>query len=430
MASAKYVRPSQCKTPTSQGLICPSSIGVKLWSASGIVVIPALCLLSQAGRYHVTPDRTDYEGFLTFLQRRDLRETLWRAFADRCDGGAHDDWPIIAETLALRRERAVLLGYGDQAHYALEDSMAHDPAAATDLMRQLWEPGKRRAAEEAAGLQALIDEDGGGIALAPWDWRFYAEQVRRALYALDGTMVAAHLRLDAARQAAVNTAARLCGLSFTRRADIAGSHPDVWAREVTDKNGGAMGLLFTDYLARLEKHGGAWMGSLRVHEAMNGDVGPVVYLVANFAAAPPPDRGATHLSIDEARTLFHEYGHALHGPPLSPCIPASRVLRSHVILLNFPASSWKTGSSAGKCWPVPNDLMVAIRQAEVYGQGFATVELIGCSLSISQSIIKQRRRRFHAPLSQRNSTGWACRLKSTCASFSLLHPHFRRRLFR
>ncbi|MDI1295830.1 MAG: M3 family metallopeptidase, partial [bacterium] len=187
-----------------------------------------------AGRYHVTLDRTDYENFLAFSARRDLRETLWRAFTARCDGGAHDNWPIIAETLALRQARAALLGYADHAHYALEDSMARTPDAAHGLLAQLWAPGQRRAAEEAAELQALIDADGGGFALAPWDWRFYAEKVRRERYALDGAAVAEHLRLDAVRQAAFDTAAHLYGLRFTRRADIAGYHPDVTAWAVSD----------------------------------------------------------------------------------------------------------------------------------------------------------------------------------------------------
>ncbi|WP_443018557.1 M3 family metallopeptidase [Sphingobium sp. Leaf26] len=337
----------------------------------------------QAGRYHVTLDRTDYEGFLTFSKRRDLREKLWRAFTDRCDGGTHDNWSIIAETLALRRERAALLGYADHAHYALEDSMAHDPAAATDLMRQLWEPGMRRAAEEAAELQALINAEGGSFALAPWDWRFYSEQVRRARYALDGAAVAEHLRLDAVRQAAFDTAARLYGLSFIRRADIAGYHPDVWAWEVADKDGGAVGLLFTDYLARPEKHGGAWMGSLRVQEAMDGDVRPVVYLVANFAAAPPPDRGATRLSINEARTLFHEFGHALHG--LLSCVtyPSQSGTAVPRDFVEFPSKfmeNWIVSREVLAGFGVPDDLIGAIRKAEAYGQGFATVELIGCSL--------------------------------------------------
>ncbi|WP_088182252.1 M3 family metallopeptidase [Sphingobium sp. Z007] len=337
----------------------------------------------QAGRYHVTLDRTDYESFLTFSARRDLREALWRAFTDRCDGGAHDNWPVIAETLALRQERAALLGYADHAHYALEDSMAHDPAAAADLLAQLWEPGKRRAAEEAAELQALIDAEGGGFALAPWDWRYYAERVRRDRYALDGGAVADHLRLDAVRQAAFGTAARLYGLTFTRRADIAGYHPDVSAWEVGDAAGAPVGLLFTDYLARLGKHGGAWMGSLCVQEAMDGDVRPVVYLVANFAAAPPPDTAATRLSIDEARTLFHEFGHALHGLLSRVTYPSQSGTAVARDFVEFPSKfmeNWIVSRDVLSGFGVPDALIDAIRKAESYGQGFATVELISCAL--------------------------------------------------
>ncbi|MES2174552.1 MAG: M3 family metallopeptidase [Pseudomonadota bacterium] len=337
----------------------------------------------QAGRYHVTLDRTDYESFLTFSARRDLREALWRAFTDRCDGGAHDNWPVIAEILALRQERAALLGYADHAHYALEDSMAHDPAAAADLLAQLWEPGKRRAAEEAAELQALIDAGGDSFALAPWDWRFYAEQVRRDRYALDGGAVAEHLRLDAVRQAAFDSAARLYGLTFTRRADIAGYHPDVSAWEVCDATGAPVGLLFTDYLARPEKHGGAWMGSLRVQEGMDGDVRPVVYLVANFAAAPPPDTAATRLSIDEARTLFHEFGHALHGLLSRVTYPSQSGTAVARDFVEFPSKfmeNWIVSRDVLSGFGVPDALIDAIRNAEAYGQGFATVELISCAL--------------------------------------------------
>ncbi|MEC3951341.1 M3 family metallopeptidase [Sphingobium sp. HWE2-09] len=337
----------------------------------------------QAGRYHITLDRTDYESFLTFSQRRDLRETVWRAFTERCDGGAQDNWPVIAETLALRQERAALLGYADHAHYALEDSMAQDPDAAADLLAQLWEPGKRRAGEEAAELQALIDAEGGGFALAPWDWRFYAEKIRRARYALDGAAVAEHLRLDAVRQAAFDTAARLYGLTFTRRTDITGYHPSVSAWEVRDDAGAPVGLLFTDYLARPEKHGGAWMGSLRVQEAMDGDVRPVVYLVANFAAAPPPDTGATRLSIDEARTLFHEFGHALHGLLSRVTYPSQSGTAVARDFVEFPSKfmeNWIVSRDVLSGFGVPDALIDAIRTAESYGQGFATVELISCAL--------------------------------------------------
>ncbi len=344
-------------------------------AAAGRVGVP--------GRYHITLDRTDYEGFLTFSARRDLREGLWRAFTGRCDGGAHDNWPLIGEMLALRRERAALLGYADHAHYALDDSMAGTPDAAHALMIDLWEPGKRRAAEEAAELQALIDAEGGGFTLAPWDWRYYAEKVRRDRYALDGAAVAQHLRLDAVRQAAFDTAGRLYGLSFTHRADIAGYHPDVWAWDVRDGAGAAVGLLFTDYLARPEKHGGAWMGSLRVQERMDGDVRPVVYLVANFAAAPPPDTGSTRLSIDEARTLFHEFGHALHGLLSQVTYPSQSGTAVARDFVEFPSKfmeNWIVSAPVLAGFGVPDDLIAAIRAAEAYGQGFATVELIGCSL--------------------------------------------------
>nr|WP_237714023.1 M3 family metallopeptidase [Novosphingobium sp. Rr 2-17] len=334
-------------------------------------------------RFHITLNRSDYESFLSFSQRRDLREALWRAFTTRCDGGPHDNWPVIAEILALRQERAVLLGYADHADYALEDSMAHTPTAAMDLLEQLWEPGKRRAAAEAAELQGLIDAEGGNFALAPWDWRFYAEQVRRSRYALDSAAVAQHLRLDRVRQAAFETAGRLYGLSFTHRSDIPGYHPDVSAWEVRDGSDAPVGLLFTDYLARSEKHGGAWMGSLRVQEAMDGAVLPIVYLVANFAAAPPPDTAATRLSINEARTLFHEFGHALHGLLSRVTYPSQAGTAVARDFVEFPSKlmeNWIVSREVLSGLGVPETLIAAIRNAEGYGQGFATVELIACSL--------------------------------------------------
>lgn len=335
------------------------------------------------GRFHITLDRADYENFLAFSRRRDLREKLWRAFTGRCDGGAHDNWPVIAETLALRHERAALLGYRNHADFALEDNMAHVPQAAQSLLEQLWAPGKRRAAQEAAELQALIDAEGGGFTLAPWDWRFYAEQVRRDRFALDGAAVAQHLRLDTVRQAAFDTAGRLYGLRFTRRDDIAGYHPDVWAWQVDDDAGSPIGLLFTDYLARPEKHGGAWMGSLRVQERLDGDVLPVVYLVANFAAAPPPDTAATRLSIDEARTLFHEFGHALHGLLSRVTYPSQSGTAVARDFVEFPSKfmeNWIVSREVLSGFGIPDALIAAIRAAETYGQGFATVELIGCAL--------------------------------------------------
>jgi peptidyl-dipeptidase Dcp len=337
----------------------------------------------DGGRYHLTLDRTDYESFLAFAHRRDLRERLWKAFTSRCDGGERDNWPIIAETLALRDERARLLGYHDYAAYQLDDSMARTPEAALALLKQLWEPAKIRAAEEAKELQTLIDADGENFTLAPWDWRFYAERVRRDRYALDGGAIKEHLRLDAVRTAAFEVARRLYGLTFVHREDIVAYHPDVWAWEVAGADGSTIGLLFTDYLARPEKHGGAWMGSLRVQEKLDGDVRPIVYLVANFASAPPPDTASTKLSLDEARTLFHEFGHALHGllsDVTYPSLSGTSVARDFVEFPSKFMENWIVSRDVLGGLGVPAELIDGIRRVESYGQGFATVELVSCAL--------------------------------------------------
>ncbi|AUW57352.1 M3 family peptidase [Sphingobium sp. SCG-1] len=337
----------------------------------------------KPGEYHFSLGRGDYEAFLTFSSRRDLREKLWLAFTSRCDGGAHDNWPIIAEILGLRDERARLLGFANYADYVLDDSMARTPDAARDLLDQLWSPALRRATEEAAELQALIDADGDTFALAAWDWRFYAERVRRDRYAMDGGTIRAYLRLDEVRQAAFDTASRLYDLRFHRREDLVGYHPDVWAWEVTDGAGAAVGLLFTDYLARPEKHGGAWMGSLRVQEKLDGDIRPIVYLVANFPPAPPPDLGSTRLSVDEARTLFHEFGHALHGllsDVVYPSQSGTSVARDFVEFPSKFMENWMVSREVLSGMGVPDPLIDALRKAEEYGQGFAAVELVSCAL--------------------------------------------------
>lgn len=337
----------------------------------------------DGGRFHFSLDRTDYESFLAFSQRRDLRERLWRAFISRCDGSEPDNWPLIGETLNLRDEQARLLGYQDYAAYQLDDSMARTPEAARSLLMQLWEPAKIRAAEEAAELQAMIADDGESFALAPWDWRFYAERVRRNRYALDGVAIKEHLRLDAVRTAAFEVAGRLYGLSFAHREDIIAYHPDVWAWEVKGADGSTLGLLFTDYLARPEKHGGAWMGSLQVQEKLDGDVRPIVYLVANFASAPPPDTASTKLSLDEARTLFHEFGHALHGllsDVTYPSLSGTSVARDFVEFPSKFMENWIVSRDVLATLGVPADLIDGIRRAEAYGQGFATVELVSCAL--------------------------------------------------
>lgn len=332
------------------------------------------------GRYVIGLDRTDYEAFLTFSDRRDLREKLWRAFVGRCTGGGEDNRPLMTEILALRQEAARLLGYPDYATMRLKNSMAGTPEAAEAFLLRLWAPAVRKAMDEASLLQRRINAGPAPHRLEPWDWRFHAEQVRVELYALNGAALREHLRLDAVRAAAFATARRLYGLTFVERPDLPVYHPDVQAWEVRDK-AHSLGILYTDYLARPEKHGGAWMGSLRVQERMDGPVLPIIYLVANFAGAL--ERSETRLSLDEARTLFHEFGHALHALLSDVTYPSQAGTAVARDFVEFPSKlmeHWIIDAALLAPMGVPADLIAAIDRADDYGQGFATVELTAASL--------------------------------------------------
>ena len=334
-----------------------------------------------AGRYLFTLDRSDFESLLTFSPRRDLRERMWRAFTARCDGGAYDNNPLVAQIVALRQERAQLLGYSSYADYKLEDSMAKTPDAAEALMLRVWHPALLKAEREAASLQQLVDEEGGGFTLKPWDWRFYAERIRRERYQVDASQIRRHLGLDKVRDAAFAAARRLFGLHFEQQGDVSTYHPDVAAWEVSDAAGMTVGLLYTDYLARSEKHGGAWMGSLRVQEKLDGAVVPIVYTVANFARAA--DGHETLLSLDEARTLFHEFGHALHGllsDVTYPSLAGTAVARDFVEFPSKLMEHWVAAPQALRELGVPAVLVAAIEGADTFGQGYASVEFLASAL--------------------------------------------------
>ncbi len=218
-------------------------------------------------------------------------------------------------------------------------------------------------------------------AFAPWDWRFYAERVRLERYALDGGEVKRHLTLDRVRDAAFATAGKLYGLRFEHRADLAGWHEDVRAWAVSEADGAPLGLLYTDYFARAEKHGGAWMGSLRVQEKLDGPVLPIAYLVANFAKSPA---GAdTGLSIDEARTLFHEFGHALHALLSDVTYPSQAGTAVARDFVEFPSKfmeHWIVARETLAELGLPDALIAAIGHADDFGQGFATVEFLASAI--------------------------------------------------
>jgi peptidyl-dipeptidase Dcp len=265
-----------------------------------------------AGKHVITLARSSVEPFLQFSARRDLRERAFAAWTSRGEsGGANDNRAVIAETVALRAERARLLGYASFADFRLADTMAKTPDAARALLRRVWAPAREQALHEAAALQSLAEAEGQNVEIAPWDWRYFAEKRRQAEFAFDDNAIKPYLQLDRMIAAAFDTAGQLVGLHFTERRDLALYHPDVRAWEVTGRDGRPVGLFLGDYFARPSKHGGAWMSAFRSQEKLAGDIRPIIVNVMNFAK--PPDGEPALLSLDDGRTLFHEFGHALHG---------------------------------------------------------------------------------------------------------------------
>ncbi|PKP62384.1 MAG: peptidase M3, partial [Alphaproteobacteria bacterium HGW-Alphaproteobacteria-8] len=325
----------------------------------------------------ITLSRSLIEPFLAFSTRRDLREQAWRAWIARGEtGGDTDNRAIIAETLALRRERARLLGYPSYAAYKLAPEMAETPQAVRDLLMQVWPPARALAAAEADKLRGLIRAEGANHDLAPWDWRFYAEKLRLAEHDLSEAAVKPYLALDRMIEAAFDTAQRLFGLSFHPLADAAAYHPDVRVWEV--RRGDAhVGVFMGDYFNRASKRSGAWCSSFRTQEKLDGAVRPVVVNVMNFADGGD---GPTLLTIDDARTLFHEFGHALHAllsDVTYPSISGTNVARDFVELpsqlfehwLDTPEVLGRHARHVETGAPMPPDLIARLRGARAFNQG-------------------------------------------------------------
>ena len=341
------------------------------------------------GEHAITLSRSSVEPFLQFSARRELREKAFRAWIARGDnGGKTDNKPVIAELTALRDERARLLGYPSFAHYKLDDTMAKTPAAVTGLLDAVWAPARRRVGEEREALQNMVAMEGGNFALAPWDWRYFSEKLRKARYDLDESEIKPYLPLDSIIEAAFYTANRLFGLTFKPRGDVPVYHPDVRVWEVGAADGRHIGVFFGDYFARPSKRSGAWMTSLRDQEKLAGEIRPLVLNVMNFNKGA--DGEPTLLSFDDARTLFHEFGHGLHGlmsEVTYPMISGTGVLQDFVelpsqlyehwldrpeILTRF-ARHYKTGEV------MPQALMERLIRSRTFNQGYATSEYLGSS---------------------------------------------------
>ena len=356
-----------------------------------LVEASARAAADRGGSGHViTLSRSLIEPFLQFSARRDLRETAFKAWLARGEsGGATDNRAIIAEMIALRAERARLLGYQTFAHYRLDDSMAKTPQAAMDLLRSVWQPARLQALRERDALQVLAAELGDNVDIAAWDWRYYAEKRRRQEFDLDEAELKPYLQLDKIIEAAFDTAGRLFAITFTERKDVPVYHPDVRAFEVKDRDGNSVGLFYGDYFNRPSKRSGAWMSAFRSQERLNGDIKPIIVNVMNFSRGS--DDQPALLSFDDARTLFHELGHGLHGllsDVTYPLLSGTGVVRDFVEFPSQLYEHWLEQPQVLQRYavhykygePMPKALLDRLLASRTFNQGFATVEYISSAL--------------------------------------------------
>jgi peptidyl-dipeptidase Dcp len=335
--------------------------------------------------------RSSVDPFLTYSDRRDLREQVWKMFVNRGDNGdKNDNNNIITEILALRAERARLLGYETHAHWRLENSMAKTPDNAMALMTAVWKPAVQRVSEEVEDMQALAQKLGDKITIEPWDYRYYAEKVRKERYDLDQNEVKEYLQLENLRDGMFWVAGELFNFSFTPVQNVSVYHPDVRVWEVKDKTSGKhVGLWYFDAYARQGKRSGAWMNAYRNQQRMDGEITTIVSNNSNFVKGKPGE--PVLISWDDASTLFHEFGHALHGLASNvtyPSVSGTAVVRDYVefpsqllehwlstpeVLQKF-ARHYKTNA------PIPQSLVDRIEKASTFNEGFATIEYLASAL--------------------------------------------------
>lgn len=344
----------------------------------------------RKGLYAVTLSRSIYEPFTSYAARRDLREQAWRAFIRRGqNGGDTDNTDVVRRMLELRAEKARLLGYASYAALKLDDTMAKTPAAVHALLDPVWEKARERAAADQAELQAIAGAAGANEPLAAWDWRYWQEKLRAERYAFDAADLKPYLELEHVIDACFDVAGRLFGLSFREEEGIVAWHPDVRTFSVRRRDGTELGLFLADYFARPSKRSGAWMSGLRSGYALGHGSRPVIYNVMNFAK--PPEGEPALLSLDEARTLFHEFGHALHGLLTEvrwPSISGTAVSRDFVELpsqlyehwLTVPEILEKHARHAETGAPMPRDMVDRMLAATRFDAGFRTVEFTASAL--------------------------------------------------
>lgn len=343
------------------------------------------------GSWVVSNTRSSVEPFLTYSENRAMREKVWQMFVNRGDNGdEHDNNKIITQILKLRKERAQLLGFKNHAEWRLQNSMAKTPEKAMELMESVWPAAIARVKEEVADMQAMADKEGAKIKIEPWDYRFYAEKVRKAKYDLDQNEVKEYLQLEKLREGMFWVAGELFNFSFTPLNNIPVYHADVKVWEVKDKTSGKhIGLWYFDPYARKGKRSGAWMNAYRNQQRMDGNITTIVSNNSNFIKGSANE--PVLISWDDASTLFHEFGHALHGLASNvtyPTLSGTNVVRDYVEfpsqllehwlstpeVLNKFAIHYKTGV------PIPKTLVERIEKASTFNEGFATTEFLSSAL--------------------------------------------------
>ena len=344
----------------------------------------------KPGKWAFTLAKPSLIPFLQYSERRDLREKMFQAYIMRGNNGNEFDNKSNAVRIAnLRVERAALLGYKTHAAYVLEENMAKTPEAVYAFLEKIWKPALGRARGEASEMQALIRKDGKDFKLQPWDWWFYAEKLRKAKYDLDDSALRPYFQLENVRNGAYEVAHKLYGITFTERTDIPKYQEDVRVFEVKDADGSHLGILYVDYYPRPNKEGGAWMSNYREQSIQNGvDIRPVIVNNGNFSK---PTAGEPALiSFEEATTLFHEFGHALHGL-LTKCtyegVSGTNVPRDFVELCSQVMENWATDPEVLKTYarhyktgePIPDALIEKIKKSRYFNQGFETVEYVAAS---------------------------------------------------
>ena len=345
----------------------------------------------REGEYAITNTRSSMDPFLTFSDERDLREQVWRNYYSRGDNGdEYDNNALITEILQLRDERVALLGYDNYASWRLEDRMAGNPQNAMDLMVPVWHAAVGRIEEEVADMQALADERGDDITIAPWDYRYYAEKVRQDRYALDSDEVKQYLQLDNLREAMFYVAGELFGFEFRAlpEGEVPVWHPTVRVWEVTDRESGEnIGLWYLDPFARQGKRSGAWASSFRSHTTFDGEQNVLATNNSNFIEGAPGE--PVLMSWDDAETFFHEFGHALHTlssnvdyPTLNGGVRDYTEFQSQLLerwLLTDPViDNYLVHVETGE--PIPAELVERIRAAANFNQGFSTGEYLASAL--------------------------------------------------